>query len=116
MATSARTPIEIPRSSRKLFSIRHISVESAFRVFPGITSRKRRLPDGFETPLQLLRDVDLSIGYDLSSPPFERPFLAGATGLVSLRLSDYNVNSGTLLHFVIPTLILVQRTGYPHGR
>jgi len=62
------------------------------------------ISDGFETPLPLLRDVDLNIGYDLSPPPFERPFLAGATNLLSLRLSDYNINSGTLLHFIIPTL------------
>jgi len=62
------------------------------------------ISDAFETPLPLLRDADLSIGYDLSPPPFERPFLAGATNLVSLRLSDYNINSGTLLHFIIPTL------------
>jgi len=27
--------------------------------------------DGFETPLPLLRDADLSIGYDLSPPPFK---------------------------------------------
>jgi len=62
------------------------------------------ISDAFETPLPLLRDVDLSIGYDLSPPPFEQPFLAGATNLVSLCLSDYNMNSGTLLHFIIPTL------------
>jgi len=62
------------------------------------------ISDAFETPLPLLRDVDLSIGYDLSPPPFERPFFAGATNLVSLHLSDYNINSGTLLHFIIPTL------------
>ena len=48
--------------------------------------------------------MDLSIGYDLSPPPFERPSLAGATTPVSLHLSDYNINSGTLLHFIIPTL------------
>jgi len=29
------------------------------------------ISDAFETPLPLLRDVDLSIGYDLSPLPFE---------------------------------------------
>ena len=62
------------------------------------------ISDAFETPLPLLRDADLSIDYDLSPPPFERPFLAGATNLVSLRLSDYNINSGALPHLIIPTL------------
>jgi hypothetical protein len=62
------------------------------------------ISDAFETPLPLLRDVDLSVGYGQSPPPFERPFLFGATNLVSLRLSDYNINSGTLLHFIIPDL------------
>jgi len=41
------------------------------------------------------------IGYDLSPPLFERQFLTGATNLVSLRLSDYNINFGTLFHFFI---------------
>ena len=62
------------------------------------------ISDVFDKPLPLLRDVDLSVGYDLSPPPFERPFLAGATNLLSLRLSDCNMHSGTLLHFIIPTL------------
>ena len=62
------------------------------------------ISDAFDNPLPLLRDVDLSVGYDLSPPPFERPFLAGATNLLSLRLSDCNMHSGTLLHFIIPTL------------
>ena len=62
------------------------------------------ISDAFETPLPLLREVDLNIGYDLSPPPFEQSFLVGATNLVSLRLSDCNMHSGTLLHFIIPTL------------
>ena len=62
------------------------------------------ISDAFDTPLPLLRDVELSIAYDSSSPRFQRSFLAGATNLVSLHLSDYNVLSDTLLHFIIPTL------------
>ena len=62
------------------------------------------ISDTFAIPLPLLREIDLSVGYDLSPPPFEQPFFAGATNLVSLRLSDYNMHSGTLLHFIIPTL------------
>lgn len=62
------------------------------------------ISDAFDAPLPLLRDVDLNIGYDISPPPFQRPFLEGATNLVSLCLSDSNMLSGTLLHFIIPTL------------
>ena len=62
------------------------------------------ISDAFTLPLPLLRTVDLGIGYDLSPPPFERPFFAGATNMVLLRLCDFNTNSGTLLHFIIPTL------------
>ena len=62
------------------------------------------ISDAFDAPLPLLRDVDLSIGYDASPPPFQRPFLEGATHLVSLHLSDYSMLPGTLLHFIIPTL------------
>jgi len=76
------------------------------------------ISDAFETPLPLLQDADLSIGYDLSPPKFERPFLAGATNLVSLRLSDYNINSGTppLHHpYINSPATLVQRITYLHG-
>ena len=89
----------MPRSSRKLFLIRHIHrihIPHVYWYHIAETS------DGFEIPLQLLRDVGLSIGYDLSPPPSEQPFLAGATHLVLLRLFSYNINSGTLLHFIIP--------------
>jgi hypothetical protein len=37
-------------------------------------------------------------------PSFQRPFLAGATNLVSLDLSDYSTSSGTLLPFIAPAL------------
>ena len=67
------------------------------------------ISDSFETHLPL-RDADLSIGYGLPLPPFERPFLAEAADLVSLRLSDYNINSGTLLHFIVPTLTYLSLT------
>ena len=63
-----------------------------------------KISDAFDTPLPLLRDVELRICRGASPPPFQRPFLAGATNLVSLHLSDHNVLSGTLLHFIIPTL------------
>jgi len=63
------------------------------------------ISDTLGAPLPLLREVDLNIGYGVSPPSFQRSFLAGASGLVSLNLSDSNVLSGgTLLHFVIPTL------------
>jgi len=82
----------------------HSSHICTFRIPCAPWCHIAEISDAFETPLPLLRDADLSIGYDLSPTPFERPFLAGATNLVSLRLSDYNINSGTLLHFIIPTL------------
>ena len=63
-----------------------------------------KFSDAFIFPLPSLRAVDLSIGHDISLPQFERPFFAEATNMVSLRLSDCNLNSGTLLHFIIPTL------------
>jgi len=63
-----------------------------------------QISDTFNTPLPLLRDVELSIAYHSSPPPFQRPFLAGATNLTSLNLSDYTRFSGTLLHFNFPTL------------
>jgi len=91
----------MPRSSRKLFFIRHIHrVRTPCVRWYHIAETS----DGFETPLQLLRDVDLSIIYDLSPPPLEQPFLARATNPVPLRRSNYNINSGTLLHFIIPPL------------
>jgi len=62
------------------------------------------ISDAFDTPLPQLRDADLTIGYDTLPPPFQRPFLVGATNLVSLRLCDHDFRSGTLLHFIIPTL------------
>jgi len=62
------------------------------------------ISNAFDTILPLLQDVELSISHDRPSPRFQRSFLAGATNLVSLNLSDYNMLSGTLLHFIIPTL------------
>jgi len=62
------------------------------------------ISDAFDTPLPLLRDVEFSTGHGESPPPFRRPFLAGATNLASLHLSDHNVPPGTLLHFIIPSL------------
>ena len=62
------------------------------------------ISDAFDRPLPLLRDVEFSTGHGESPPPFQRPFLAGATNLVSLHLSDHNFPPGTLLHFIIPTL------------
>lgn len=62
------------------------------------------ISDAFDVPLPLLRDVDLNICRGASPPPFQRPFLAEATNMVSLRVFDHNSLSGTLLHFIIPTL------------
>ena len=62
------------------------------------------ISDAFDTPLPLLRDVELSVSENSSPPRFQRPFLAGATNLVSLDLTDDSPLSGTLLHFIIPTL------------
>ncbi|KAF9642517.1 hypothetical protein BDM02DRAFT_3133035, partial [Thelephora ganbajun] len=59
--------------------------------------------NAFDAPLPLLREVHVEFGSDATPPSFERPFLAGATNLVSLCMTDYNTRSGTLLHFVIPT-------------
>jgi hypothetical protein len=69
-------------------------------------SRVAEISDAFDTPLPLLQDIELSVGYDelLIPPLFQRPFLAGATNLVSLDLSDCSVPSGTFRHFIIPTL------------
>jgi len=91
----------MPHSSRKLFFIRRIH---RIRIPCVHWYHIAETSDGFETPPQLLRDVDLSVGYDLSPPPFEQPFLDRATNLVSLRPSNYNFNSGTPLHFIIPPL------------
>lgn len=63
-----------------------------------------KISDAFDTPLPLLRDVDLKICRGASLPEFQRPFLAGATNMLSLHLFDHNAQSGTLLHFIIPTL------------
>ena len=60
--------------------------------------------NAFQAPLPLLREVDVDVGYSTDPPPFDLPFLAGATNLTSLSLHDNNRESGTLLHFVIPTL------------
>jgi hypothetical protein len=62
--------------------------------------------DAFDKPLPLLRDVVLSFCYydEGALPPFQRPFLAGATNLVSLDLTDYSTSSGTLSHFTAPSL------------
>lgn len=61
--------------------------------------------NAFNVPLPLLREADIDVScYDVEPPPFEREFLSGATNLVSLRLRDGNRQSGTLLHFVIPSL------------
>jgi len=60
--------MKMPHSSRKLFSIRHIH---RIRIPCVRWYHIVETSDGFETPLLLLRDVDLSIGYDLSPPPFE---------------------------------------------
>jgi len=85
-------------------------------VFHSAHIRKIRIPrlrwyhiieisDAFDGPLPLLRDVDFSVGYDdISPPPFERSFLAGATNLLSLRLSDCDAYFGSLQPFIIPTL------------
>lgn len=63
------------------------------------------LSNAFDAPLPMLREADLGVSYsEVELPPFERPFLAGATNLVSLSLFDVRWRSGTLLHFVIPTL------------
>jgi len=71
--------------------------------------------DAFETTLPLLRDVDLSIGYDLSPPPFKRLFFAGATN-TPLRLQHQFWHSPPLHHpYVNSPITLVQRTPYPHG-
>lgn len=80
--------------------------------------RKMRFPDlhwrhiaelsnEFDRPLPMLREVAIDAscsGSEAVPPPFERPFLAEATNLASLYLFDCNWQSGTLLHFVIPTL------------
>lgn len=67
--------------------------------------RIAELSNAFSTPLPMLREVDVGVTYgDGDLPPFERPFLSEATGLVSLSLRDLNLQSGTLLHFLIPTL------------
>ena len=62
----------------------------------------------FDQPLPMLREVVIQLmDCDLrfmSPPPFERPFLTGATNLVLLNLLSLQWWSGTLLHFVIPTL------------
>ena len=68
------------------------------------------ISDALDQPLPLLREVELSVNYDTSPPPFQRSFLAGATNLVSLNLFDYNALSGTLLHFIIPTLTHLKLT------
>ena len=62
------------------------------------------ISNGFDAPLPLLRDIGLSTGHREALSPFQRPFLAGATNLVSLHLSDRSTLHGTLLHFIIPTL------------
>jgi hypothetical protein len=69
-------------------------------------SQIAEISGAFDTPLPLLRDVVLGFRCDeaVTPPPFRRPFLAGATNLVSLTLYDDSTLSGTLLHFVAPTL------------
>jgi hypothetical protein len=64
------------------------------------------LLNAFDKPLPLLRDVELGLCcYDEGElPPFQRPFLAGATNLVSFDLADYSRSPGILTHFVAPTL------------
>jgi len=62
------------------------------------------ISDAFKKSLPLLRDVELGVSCDSPPPLFQRSFLAGATNLTSLDLSDCNALSGTLLHFIIPTL------------
>ena len=62
------------------------------------------ISNAFDASLPLLQDIELSISCDGSPPRLQRSFLAGATNLVSLNLSDYGVLSDTLLHFAIPTL------------
>jgi hypothetical protein len=79
--------------------------------------RKMRIPslhwshladvlDAFDKPLPLLRDVELGFCYydEGALPPFQRPFLAGATNLVSLDLSDYSTSIRHPPHFTAPTL------------
>ena len=65
--------------------------------------------DAFDAPLPLLRQLDVHAGYDgVDVPPFQRPFLVGATNLVSLTLRDRNKVSGTLLPFVFPTITYLE--------
>ena len=69
-------------------------------------SQIAEISEVFDKPLPLLREVVLGFLCDeaVAPPPFRRPFLAGATNLVSLTLYDDSMLSGTLLHFVTPTL------------
>ena len=73
------------------------------------------ISDGFDVPLPMLREADVRVTHsDQELPPFKRPFLAGATNLVSLRLSDLNWHSGTLIPFVIPTLTHLELQFHDH--
>jgi len=60
--------------------------------------------DAFDAPLPLLREVEFDISNHSSPPQFQRPFLAGATNLVSLHVDVHTWPPDTLLHFHFPTL------------
>jgi hypothetical protein len=106
-------PLEVSFSSKHKKNIPflkrvvlHSSSISTMRIPRIPWSQIAEISDAFDTPLPLLRDVVLGFRCDgaVTPPPFRRPFLAGATNLVSLTLYDDSALSGTLLHFVTPTL------------
>jgi len=63
-----------------------------------------QISDAFDAPLPLLREVEFDISHRSSPPQFRRPFLAGATNLVSLHVHVHTWPPDTLLHFNFPTL------------
>ena len=80
--------------------------------FPGVPWRHIvELSNAIDARLPMLREVniDVDVDYDdevddVPDPEFVRPFLAGATNLVSFTLLGFNWRTCTLLHFVFPTL------------
>ena len=107
------TPLDVifsPNEGPKnVFFVKKLTPHSAnvrTMQFPGVPWQHiAELSDAFDAPLPMLREVDIVVSYSrVESPPFEKPFLAGATNLVSLTLHDIHWHTGTLLHFVIPTL------------